>query len=75
MAGWLESSGGTIVGQMGIRRLQHPIAIVPVTCLTGYETKACRHGSQAQLGGMKFTEFVEKIHPLSLVKWKESSLP
>lgn len=32
--------------------------------------EACRHGSQAQLGGMKFTEFGEKIHPLSLVKWK-----
>lgn len=36
--------------------------------------KACRNGSQAQLGGMRFTEFVEKSHSLSLVKGKKIQL-
>lgn len=33
--------------------------------------KACRNGSQAQLGAMRFIELVEKSHLLSLVKGKE----
>lgn len=49
-------------------RVQCQIAIVLVKCLTGLKPEACRNGSQAQLGAMRFIELVEKSRLLFLVR-------
>lgn len=53
-------------------RLQHPIAIVLVKCLTGYETKVMQRWESGPAGSDEVHWTRRESHPLSLVKGKTS---